>query len=1365
MKKNRGLTALLAISMLTGSITIDPQEVYAAENQDIVETQDAVQESEEPLQNEEQNDQKATEPEDNIEEEPEKVIEESDEIEEESQPDEQMKKEPEVELENDAEETETSEKAIASESFVPDEEATLANVILFVDFSKNEESYSFDEIEKLFDGSDEYKKALKPYIEGISYGKEKIQNVFPQYDSENDVIVPYILSEDELYYADHKEELVTDAEDALYAEGWTLDQLDFNKDGRIDNLMIVAVGEETWSDEDLVSGENGYSIISEQAIEDEQSGTIAHAFLLGQGYPELRDENTNNSWDIMEYIGSETPAPLVWLRQSISGWTSLKTITDSQAHVTLYADKADEQAVILKKPDSDTDILVAEYREKTDSQENGYDNEIPESELLIYRVNTAEDSAETAITWSDGSDSGIAIENVQKEETGAVTFDVNYIKPKEGLQYDAETNSWYLYKKGKIDTTYTGLAQNENGWWYVKNGKLDWNYTGLTYYYGTWYYVQKGALNWNYNGFVQHVDKKWYYVQGGKIRFDFTGLAKHVDNKWYYAEKGIINWNYTGLAKNTYNSWYYVTKGKYNPSYTGLVYYYGTWYYVQKGTLNWNYNGFVQHVDKKWYYVQGGKIRFDFTGLAKHIDNKWYYAEKGIINWNYTGLAKNTYDYWYYVKNGKYDATYTGLVYYYGTWYYVQKGTLNWNYNGFVQHVDKKWYYVQGGKIRFDFTGLAKHIDNKWYYAEKGIINWNYTGLAKNTYGYWYYVKNGQYYTGYSGLVYYNGSWFCVRSGYLDWGYTSVVKYGNDWFYVEKGKVNWGYTGPAMNENGWWYIRNGKLDWNYSGKGTYKGISYTVSKGYVTFSTGNQFYLNNCIASGYNGSQMTITLSASRNAALEQLGGQFCIIMMNSAGTQVLETLSANSSAGGSFTVSAVLKSNDSFKEAAMTQYAIGWKNGNSYQKISGTRFLGNPEITATMTKTYLGYYDNDKISSKKGMQGTSEGYTEDMAVQHALLNVDIANMVSTTKKSGYVAYTYKGKTYYFQDMIALCRTIRYLNGWDNDNPYGNHKRSVTLVLLMSWKDELAFLIHPNARQKGGAPYYALNMKDQAARDTLEALFCYMGEKLGDNKARVSNWTLGNEVNSCRAWNYSGNMSLQECVENYAQAFQLLYQGVKRTASTSRVFISLDHCWNTADAGHTGKEYLDAFAAYMAKTAPSMQWNVNYHPYSQPLRNNRFWSDGSHTVSNIGTAYISMKNIQVLTDYLGTLENKYHKQSGSIRVILGEMGYTARQGNGNEETEQAAALGYGYYIAMFNTRIDAYIIRAYIDDPSESRSGLYLGMFSSDYKRKQAYDVYKHLDKQDSLNYMNRYLSVIGISSWKSAIPGFDASKLPADDF
>lgn len=412
----------------------------------------------------------------------------------------------------------------------------------------------------------------------------------------------------------------------------------------------------------------------------------------------------------------------------------------------------------------------------------------------------------------------------------------------------------------------------------------------------------------------------------------------------------------------------------------------------------------------------------------------------------------------------------------------------------------------------------------------------------------------------------------------------------------------------------------------------------------------------------------------------------------------------------------------------------------------------------------YMGYYEQYKITSKKGIQGTS-AYTEDLGVQHVLLNVDMADLISTTAKSGYVPYTYKGKTYYFGDLIALKDTIYYLHGWgsNGENPYGaNHARNVTLVLLMSWKDELSYLIHPSARKKGAAPYYALNMQDAAAKDTFEALFRYMGEWLGQYKTRVSNWTLGNEVNSCKEWNYSGNMSLNQCVENYAKAFQLLYKGVKRTATSSRVFISLDHCWTASVAGHSGKSFLDQFAAYMAQTAPDMQWNVNYHPYSDPLGKAEFWNNTSSTSDSSNSKYISMRNINVLTDYLSQLESRYGKASGSIRVILGEFGYSANAGNTSQEQHQAAALGYGYYIAMANSRIDSYIIRAYQDAPEEGK--LKLGLRTKNDVAKESYQVYKYLDTSESETYMNKYLSIVGLNNW-SQIPGFNTSAFNNNDF
>ena len=542
----------------------------------------------------------------------------------------------------------------------------------------------------------------------------------------------------------------------------------------------------------------------------------------------------------------------------------------------------------------------------------------------------------------------------------------------------------------------------------------------------------------------------------------------------------------------------------------------------------------------------------------------------------------------------------------------------------------------------------------------------------------------------------------------------------------------------------------------------------------LEFQTGTLLQPSECTAVSYNGASLTVKIQTGRNSSLETLKGTYGIVLLNSAGTEMQEWKSGTVTNDNGFSVSAIFSSNDGFRMAAMGKFAIAVKNGSSVKVISDLEYLSNPDIFASKEESfkdkYMGYYEGYKITSKKGIQGASMSYTEDLRVQHVFLNVDIAEMVRESKTSGYVPYTYKGRTYYFQDLIALKDTIYDLHGWGSTdgNAYGeNHIRAVTLNLLLSWDDTLSYLIHPSARVKGAASYYTLNMKEERARDTFEALFCYMGEELGQYKERVTNWTLGNEVNSCRVWNYSGAMSLEDCVENYAEAFQLLYQGVKRTAGSSRLFISLDHCWTTSDAGHSGKAYLDAFAAYMNETAPTMQWNVNYHSYSQPLSRNDFWNDYSNTTDSLNTKYISMRNIQVLTDYLGTLETKYGKANGSIRVIIGELGYSAAGGNTEQEDLQAAALGYGYYKAMFNTRIDAYIIRAYLDDPAETSSGLHLGLRRNDgaQTKKVAYDVYQNLDTNQSLNYMNKYLGIIGIGSWQSAISGFDASKLPASDF
>ena len=186
--------------------------------------------------------------------------------------------------------------------------------------------------------------------------------------------------------------------------------------------------------------------------------------------------------------------------------------------------------------------------------------------------------------------------------------------------------------------------------------------------------------------------------------------------------------------------------------------------------------------------------------------------------------------------------------------------------------------------------------------------------------------------------------------------------------------------------------------------------------------------------------------------------------------------------------------------------------------------------------------------------------------------------------------------------------------------------------------------------------------------------------------------------------------------------------------------------------GHSGKAYLDEFAAYMYATAPHMKWNVDYHPYSNPLYKNDFWTDSDTTPNKDSAPYISMRNLSVLTNYLGKIEEKYHMSNKSIRVILGEQGYVAA--NSSQERQQAAALAYAFYIAAMNNRVDAVINRAYVDAKEEGV--MTLGLMYAGEKKKEAYNMYKNLGRSDSLETTKSYVKEINssYSRWEQQLPG-----------
>ncbi len=464
-------------------------------------------------------------------------------------------------------------------------------------------------------------------------------------------------------------------------------------------------------------------------------------------------------------------------------------------------------------------------------------------------------------------------------------------------------------------------------------------------------------------------------------------------------------------------------------------------------------------------------------------------------------------------------------------------------------------------------------------------------------------------------------------------------------------------------------------------------------------------------------------------------------------------------------------------QEVLMSKYSLAVKSGeNKYTVISPGTYVGNPEFAAEIDTPYY------MPSSKKGIQGARAEWVIDAGTKNTLMNLDLKKVVLKGKQEGCVEYSYKGKLYYFDSLAALRETVSRFNQEETDQ-YGRKREPVqiTFAILMSYDSGLADMIEPAARRAGAAPYYALNTRNQSSQERLEAVFSYLGEIFGQDDCYVSNWILGNEVNSCNAWNYTGGMGLSDYMKGYANAFRILYCGVKQTRPSSRIFISLDNAWTRAVAGYAGKSVLNSFASQIYSEAPFVSWDLSFHPYSAPLTRTDFWNDGSNTTNSVNSPFISMRNLNYLNQYLADMENRFGRGNGSIKMILSEQGWTST-GRGGEKG-QARALAQAYYIAEFNDRVLAFTIRAEKDDPKEVRDGLSMGLRDGDEKYKPAYYVYRYMDtpvkpSSDSsekliseYNRGNLWLSdrqwtrfreaqEVMAMDWKNIVPGYQEDKL-----
>jgi len=417
-------------------------------------------------------------------------------------------------------------------------------------------------------------------------------------------------------------------------------------------------------------------------------------------------------------------------------------------------------------------------------------------------------------------------------------------------------------------------------------------------------------------------------------------------------------------------------------------------------------------------------------------------------------------------------------------------------------------------------------------------------------------------------------------------------------------------------------------------------------------------------------------------------------------------------------------------------KFVVAYIQNGVWMQASSARYITNPEGCADHT---VGRNDRGKKGIMPAAARLHSQDLVDLNIDQCTYNVPIGNLCNVSS-GGRIEYTYNGKTYYFNSAIV--------GEYDSLVPQMNSRGiQLTLIILNNQANDLS-LIHPLARGGAGAHYYAFNTAEQEGVERLEAVATFLATRYsGTGHGTVDNWIIGNELN-CRAdWHYLPEIGLDAVVTEYANSFRIFYSAIKSVNANARVYISLEQQWNSVkypNRAYPARQYLDRFNLIM-KAQGDVNWDLAYHPYNMPMYSISPWAGGTDTTHSQDTAYISMYNIDVLTDYM--CQQAYLAPNGQVRsILLSEQGYTSIYG----EELQAAAIVYAYLQAMKNQHIDGFILARQMDDSSEMAGKLALGLQDLYGNHKLGYDYYKNINGPNAATYINSAASTIGVADLES---------------
>lgn len=292
----------------------------------------------------------------------------------------------------------------------------------------------------------------------------------------------------------------------------------------------------------------------------------------------------------------------------------------------------------------------------------------------------------------------------------------------------------------------------------------------------------------------------------------------------------------------------------------------------------------------------------------------------------------------------------------------------------------------------------------------------------------------------------------------------------------------------------------------------------------------------------------------------------------------------------------------------------------------------------------------------------------------------------------------------------------------------------------------------------------AFNLTDHEGYLHYRAAIEFLAHRYGDPEGEhgfVSDYVIGNEIQSHWYWHNMGESTPEELVRDYVPALRVAWLACQKANPDLRVYVSLDHNWNTRVDPNPlkaaeGREVLDRLNRAVRAEGP-FPWDLAFHPYPEDMFDAATWDDET-AVLGFDAPKVTFRNLEVLPAYLAQPQFLRSDAGGGApvppRIILSEQGFHCRDGTEGERI-QAAAYAYAYQRCLAVPEIEAFILHRHADHPGDG--GLRLGVWESDFesdrpsspvRKRPIYEVFRAAGTPAWEEAFAFALEVIGVDSW-----------------